>query len=90
MVHSWHVTFHFLGPVIVITIILAGEKDMGNVVDFGCWNSQSPSKSGAPPPRQGLVELVGDLQSSVFLSLFSFRLLGRDISIIDIDITRIA
>ena len=30
-------SFNFLGPGIIITIILASEKDMGNVVDFGCW-----------------------------------------------------
>ena len=60
--------FYFLGPGVLITIILAGEKDMGNDVDFGCWNSQGPSKP-ALPPWQGLVELVSVICNLRFLIL---------------------
>ena len=65
MVHSWHVTFHFLGPAIVITIILAGEKDMGNDVDSECWNSQDPSKS---------IEFLGNLTSGQKVCFLSGKL----------------
>ena len=63
--------FNFLGPGIVITIILASEKDMGNVVDFGCWPAKVHLSRGSPSSAGSCRTCVGDFQSSVLDSQFS-------------------
>ena len=62
---------HFLGPEVLITIILASEKDMGNVVDFGCWPAKVHLSRGSPSSAGSCQTCVGDLQSSVCFSVFS-------------------